>query len=460
MKKSLICASLIIFGLTSFSVAEEQVELLPEVKELITPKPLDANLLENNRFIALLGATYAKDDYYNVTKTAFAKDYAAIFEALPEADMLSSEEISQIALELKKLDYLQGLLQWEDSANFVRTNPLCFEYNDANCIEKTIQNQSNIQQLLKNNDALIQRYDDIFSHYPVAHTLFFPREGYIVMPLPAYNYLLNILKMQLANSVILISGGKADQGIEVLSLLQRRINQMVYLEQKSNLIDVMIAGAMQQIMDQYLDALLNSKYSEQLLHHPEFLALMILGQDYTKHIHQATLLALKHESGLAFVLFEPILAIGDLSIAELNDYYLKKSQMEALYQSNPYDSATQKLVNKLCHDVTNNLLVMDCRHPMWQSGYLERNDTQRNYHNMVYLKYLMMKNQIQEKDIAEFLKSQGDLAIDPITQKPFIWNPDERSISLSGVQYKHLPAPIRRTMNDDAEPKILQVKLP
>ena len=72
----------------------------------------------------------------------------------------------------------------------------------------------------------------------------------------------------------------------------------------------------------------------------------------------------------------------------------------------------------------------------------------------------MMKNQIQDKDIAEFLKSQSDLAIDPITQKPFVWNPDERSISLSSVQYKYLPAPIRRTMNDDAEPKILQVKLP
>src|SRR5699024_9097453 len=117
MKKSLICTALIIFGLTSFSIAEEKVELLPEVKELITPKPLNPELLENNRFIALLGATYAKEDYYNVTKIAFAKDYAAIFEALPEADMLSSEEISQIALELKKLDYSQGLLQWEDSQN-------------------------------------------------------------------------------------------------------------------------------------------------------------------------------------------------------------------------------------------------------------------------------------------------------------------------------------------------------
>ena len=459
MKKSLICAALIILGLTNFSVAEEKVELLPEVKALITPKPLNANLLENNRFIALLGATYAKDDYYNVTKTAFAKDYAAIYEALPEADMLSSEEINQIALELKKLDYSQGLLQWQDPQNFIRMNPLCLEYSDASCIDKVIKNQTNIQQLLKANDTLIQRYDDIFSHYPVAHTLFFPREGYMVMPLPAYNYLLNILKVQLANSVILISEGQVDQGIKELSLLQRRINQMVYLEQKNNLIDVMIAGAMQQIVDQYLDELLNSKYADQLLNHSEFLALMESGQYYTKQIHQATLLALKYESKLAFVLFEPLLAIGDLSVAELNDYYLKKSQLEALYQSNPYDSTTQKLVRELCKDVSNNLLVMDCQSPIWASGYLERNDTQKNYHNMVYLKYLIMKNQIEDKYIPEFLKSQGDLAIDPITQKPFVWNPEQRSILLSDIQYKHLPAPIRRTMNDD-DLKTLQVKLP
>lgn len=460
MKKSLICTTLIILGLTSFSVAEEKVELLPEVKALITPKPLDSKLLENNRFIALLGATYAKDDYYKVAKTAFAKDYASIYEALPEADMLSSEEINQIASELKKLDYSQGLLQWQDPQNFIRMNSLCFEYNDTSCIDKVIKNQSNIHQLLKDNDALIQRYDDVFSKYPIAHTLFFPREGYLVMPLPAYHNVLNILKVQLVNSVVLISDGKIDQGIEALSLLQRRINQMVYLEQKNNLIDVMIAGAMQQGLDQYLDALLNSKYSDQLLHHPEFLELMEAGQDYTKLIHPATLLALKNEAMLAFVLFEPILAIGDVSVAELNDYYVKKRQLETLYQANPYDPMTQKLVSELCKDVTNTLLVMDCQHPMWEAGYVERNDTQRNYHNMVYLKYLIMKNQIQDNDIAEFLKSQGDLAIDPISQKSFVWNPEDRSISLSGVQYKHLPVPIRRKVNDDGESKILQVKLP
>lgn len=460
MKKSLICAALIILGLTSFSIAEEQVELLPEVKALITPKPLDPKLLENNRFIALLGATYAKDDYYNVAKTAFAKDYAAIYEALPEADMLSSEEINQIASELNKLDYSQGLLQWQDPQNFIRMNPLCFEYNDASCINKVIKNQSNIQQLLKNNDELIQRYDDVFSKYPIAHTLFFPREGYLVMPFPAYHNVLNILKAQLANSVVLISEGKVNQGIETLSLLQRQINQMVYLAQKNNLIDVMIVGAMQQILDQYLDALLNSKYAAQLLNHSEFLALMEYGQDYTKQVHQATLLALKYESELTFILFEPLLAVGDLSIAELNDYYVKKQQLETLYQANPYDLTIQKLVSELCKDVTNHLLAMNCQKPIWASGYLERNDTQRNYHNMVYLKYLIMKNKVQDKDIAEFLKSQGDLAVDPITQKPFIWNSKERSISLSGVQYKHLPAPIRRTMNDDADLKTVQVKLP
>ena len=460
MKKSLICTALIILDLTSFSVAEEQVELLPEVKELITQKPLDPELLENNRFIALLGATYAGDDYYDVAKTAFAKDYASIYEALPEADMLSSEEINQIALELKKLDYSQGLLQWQDPKNFIRMNPLCFEYNDASCIDKVIKNQSNIQQLLKDNDELIQRYDDVFSKYPIAHTLFFPREGYLVMPFPAYHNVLNILKVQLANSVILISDGKIDQGIKTLFLLQRRINQMVYLEQKNNLIDVMIASAMQQTLDQYLDALLNSKYADQLLHHPEFLALMGSGQDYTKQIHEATLLALKHESELAFILFEPLLAVGDLSIEELNDYYVKKHQLETSYQANPYDLTRQNLVSELCKDVTNHLLVMNCQSPIWASGYLERNDTQRNYHNMVYLKYLIMKNQIQDKDITGFLKSQGDLAVNPITQKPFIWNSKERLISLSGVQYKHLPATIRRAMNDDIDLKTVQVKLP
>ena len=452
--------ALIILGLTSFSVAEEQVELLPEVKALITPKPLDPKLLENNRFIALLGATYAKDDYYNVAKIAFAKDYAAIYEALPKANMLSSEEINQIASELNKLDYSQGLLQWQDPKNFIRMNPLCFEYNDASCIDNVIKNQSNIQQLLKGNDALIQRYDDVFSKYPIVHTLFFPREASMMTPLPAYQNLLNILKAQLANSVVLISEGKLDQGIEVLSLLQRRINQMVYLEQKNNLIDVMIAGAMQQIVDQYLDALLNSKYADQLLHHPEFLALMESGQDYTKQIHQATLLALKHEAHLSFVWFEPVLAMGDLSVTELNDYYAKKSELDALYQINPYDPITKVMIGKLCNDVSNIVLVMNCQSPIWTSGYLERNDTQKNYHNMIYLKYLIMKNQVQDQDISEFLKSQGDLAANPITQKPFVWNPEERSISLSGVQYKHLPVPIRRKVNDDGESKILQVKLP
>lgn len=460
MKKSLICAALIILGLTSFLVAEDNAELLPEVKELITPKPLDPKLLENNRFIALLGATYAKDDYYNVTKTAFAKDYAAIYEALPEVNMLSSEEINQIALELNKLDYSQGLLQWQDPKNFIKINLLCFEYNNSHCIDQIIQNQSKIQQLLKDNETLIQRYDDVFRDYSVAYTLFFPREASIMTPLPAYQNLLSIMKAQLANSVVLISEGKVDQGIETLLLLQRRINQMVYLEQKNNLIDVMIAGAMQQILDQYLDALLNSQYAEQLLQHPEFSALMLAGQDYAKQIHPTTLIALKHESQLAFVWFKPVLASHDLSVVELNDYYVKKSELEALYQVNPYDPTTQKLVRELCKGVTNTLLMMDCRNSIWEVGYLERNDIQRDYHNMVYLKYLIMKHQVQDEDIPEFLKSQGDLAIDPISQQPFVWNSKERSISLSGVQYKHLPATIRRTMQNDAHLKTLQIVIP
>ena len=163
---------------------------------------------------------------------------------------------------------------------------------------------------------------------------------------------------------------------------------------------------------------------------------------------------------MTFILFEPLLAVGDLSIVELNDYYVKKQQLEALYQANPYDPTIQKLVSELCKDVTNHLLAMNCQKPIWASGYLERNDTQRNYHNMVYLKYLILRDNIQDQDISVFLKAQGEIAIDPITQKPFQWNATTRAIFIPLPEYRYLPAQIRSAVTKNPDIKNLQVMIP
>ena len=308
-----------------------------------------------------------------------------------------------------------------------------------------------------------------------------------------------------------------------------------------SLINMMVAVAMQQILDQYTDALLGSEYRKKLLLSSNIEQLFKLQQTYRDEIIQSIIevnkfeqlleiralfnkvdtleslfvffqgdpnMSLSVEEELSFIVKnfwklrknEDKFSIDFLSVLKrtikdyrgtidtkkfkYNDeysyatylaYFIKKyptgQELNRTYREFivPFWDQAQKNINyseleqmneEYCKTLINKLVkeficTMDNK-----LYYLVRGETQLNYHNMVYLKYLIIKDNIQDENIPEFLKSQGDIAIDPITKEPFVWNVEKRTISLPLTESKYLPSSIRLAVSNDPEIKYLQVTIP
>lgn len=461
MKKILYYMAIYFSGSSFVVSAEEPAILLPEVVELIAPKKLDLSTLDNNRYIALLGATYADNDYYNVTKQAFARDYNTIYNALPIDEMLPSESIEELAVELNYIYATKTMLRWVDQDEFLRNNLFCALYGDTKCIDKIIAARDRINELLVENEKIIERYHTIFNDYTIARNLLFPREASLSTPMPSYQNIINIFRVKLAYSTLLIADHKIEEGIADLTLLQEYVNLMAKPGQEIGLLDIMMVSAMQQGIDQYIDALLNSKYAPALLDNPNFDALMEKHIIYGGYIQQTTLQALLAETETSvYLLLEPILASKEVSVAEVNQYYTRMNAFDEIYQKAPYDKQTAVLAKALCEDVTNYVMKSSCESSPLHAGYAERNETQRNYHNMVHVKYLIMKNNIKDQQVPEFLSSKGNMVVDPMTKMEFNWNPELRTLSLPLPENRYLPMSIRRSLERDLPVENLQVVIP
>lgn len=93
--------------------------------------------------------------------------------------------------------------------------------------------------------------------------------------------------------------------------------------------------------------------------------------------------------------------------------------------------------------------------------YWLRANEQQNYHQLVYLKYLIIKDQISRKNIPTFLESMGNLAKNTITEK--LYHFDIKTGVLSTPlpkENKHLPINIKDARLDDPTIQYFKVTLP
>lgn len=218
MKKSLICAALIILGVAIVLLftykkekralpilisKEEVVKPLPTVETLIAPNELELELLENNRFIAILGLQHAGDDYYEVAKNAFIQNYENVYQQrLKVIESLKYKAINQ----MKFLPYAQteGLLKLIDDENLLTSNKFCLQYLDSDCIQKIIEQKDNIQKLRKDNKKLIARYYDVFDKYPQETLIVLP-SVFMNSQFQNYSLLPSIMELELAHIILLFN---------------------------------------------------------------------------------------------------------------------------------------------------------------------------------------------------------------------------------------------------------------
>lgn len=94
-------------------------------------------------------------------------------------------------------------------------------------------------------------------------------------------------------------------------------------------------------------------------------------------------------------------------------------------------------------------------------NYWVRLYEQQNYHQLVYLKYLIMSGKISEDNIPEFLDGMKDLARNTITKKQYNYDAETGKLSTPlPRQNKHLPAHIKISRLYDSSIQNFEVILP
>ena len=450
MKKSLVCTALIILGLTSFSIAEEKVELLPEVKTLITPKPLDSELLENSYAIGLLGFLYPTDDYYEVAKQTVKTNYEILMDKNSSKKLISMKD---------PLPEGQVMLAWSKNINQLHNDLLlCAEYMAPNCVQRTIENRAQLEQLLLDNQKLLQRYKDIVKNSDKHTDLFLlfddaDRYDFSMDTLSSHHNTLKAIRLILNEALLQFNDHQIEQAITSLQKVERSIYLLAPNDDAVGLIPQMLGVAYHSNLDLYLNAILDEGLLTNELYNSDVFALF---QPYPDQYRYSIVKSIEAEQkwGVNHFIRENN---GAVSNEALNQGYIFNQKLIESIRNNTFGDQKEQLA-KEC-EVLNTQYNEICNVFAFED-YQKRYDTQSNFHNMVYLKYLILKDNIQDQDISEFLKSQGNIAIDLITQAPFQWNPETRVISIPLPESKYLPSQIRMAVMNNPDIKYLQVTIP
>lgn len=94
-------------------------------------------------------------------------------------------------------------------------------------------------------------------------------------------------------------------------------------------------------------------------------------------------------------------------------------------------------------------------------SYTMRLYEQQNYHQLVYLKYLIMRDKVSATEIPEFLNSMGDLAKNTITKEFYHFNAETRVLSTPlPKEMKYIPYSVRATQQNNPSIQNLEVTIP
>ena len=463
MKKSLICTALIILSFTSFSIAEEKVELLPEVQVLIIPKPLDPKLLENSFSIGLFGIPYPKDDYYDVAKQIIKTNYDILTGDLSKKLMLIEDQI--LAGQL--------MLDWSQNINDLLYDDLsfCDWYLAKNCVIETIQARDKIEKLLLDNEQFLQRYQNIVKNSDKYTDLFLWMRTLLSSSRPsidfdtvdfaknlfAGNFKINkFVTLTLHKVILQLQDQQMDEAIANLQQIHKSLELLSSGNEIVDLTNQYLAIELRFDLDLYLNAILDYGFLNDRL---EQIDVMVLFQPYPDQ-HRYSIFysyAVGIESDIV------LNVVGVKNKQKVNNKGI--NQLYLFYQD--YMNAVQNhMIETQIDQFQKECIILNEKYGEicslgYIEDYLKRYDVQRNYHNLVYLKYIILKNNIKDKDIPNFLHSQGDLAIDSLTQEPFQWNAETRTIFMLLPEDKYLLPPRTQTVvTNNSEIKYLQVTIP
>lgn len=608
---------LITLSLISPIAYSQNNDLLPELQEFMELKPLDQTRFKGNAYIALMGLTYPKDNWQTVYEEILIHNDPIIQQRVKNGAILTnySQDPLQLALKIKDemdsgaeinqlamykpakdtlhLDNLttEKFLKFQQTPylneQFSRAQDyfLCQQYRNTNCINEMQKRKEYIQQVIKDNQVILERFRHIVSS--ADHYDFIIIDGQtfsgIGLALPTYQPYLNIYQLNLADAVIDFTENNAESGIHKL-LLARQWVDLYYTEKSQpTLIDAMIMVNASQFLDQTINALLDSGLLQNYLTDPQLIkTISPYPNTLSQKVFQNTLwdisygykstlypfitthntptnLNLSKEHDLIITTYlERYASKYDLppSLKNLSEILLQEatpnwSEAEELFTlmtlhddnvntritdsikniSTPQDKAnTEKLRQSyndsekaveqwyqnyfkrmnftekdaitylntkyssipfyndfyrafqiltqanddgvlLTDDKISELLsnkvdpkhwaeITDNKKPSWLYIYWARVMEPQNYHQLVYLKYLIFKNKISIDNIPVFLESQKDLAKNIITKESYSFDVETGILSTPlPIDNRLLPSNIRHAQNDDKTIQNFEVRI-
>lgn len=129
-------------------------------------------------------------------------------------------------------------------------------------------------------------------------------------------------------------------------------------------------------------------------------------------------------------------------IPYLNESYKLSLEYQKVLLNDDFEQKTLALI-EACHK-NPAFIAKTCDEYRAIIDYIHRYEEQVVYHNLVYLKYRIMKDKIKDKDIPAFLVSQSEYTKHPLRDEIVKWNPEKRTLSIPlAKELNYLPAGVR-----------------
>ncbi|ELV08979.1 Hypothetical protein F387_00867 [Wohlfahrtiimonas chitiniclastica SH04] len=250
----------------------------------------------SNRYTALLGAPLIASDYATKAHDAYWQDYDALEAAFLAEPFLSTDAMTKIASHYAALANEPAMV-WVKDEGVTQNGTLCWRTTNTDCLADVLAKSPRVLQNMADNAAIIARYDEVFANHPVETWVWYPKDAVMMTPFPQYPPLLNIAKLQLAAGTAGILTDNIDEGLQSFMGVQQRVSEMTNAEQTTGILAVMVALSMQDGLNQYLDALLQSEAMETLLASAHLQQLLTMHEALPSQLESALQRALHFEFG-------------------------------------------------------------------------------------------------------------------------------------------------------------------
>ncbi|WP_077928168.1 hypothetical protein [Wohlfahrtiimonas populi] len=462
--------------LPSVGFAEEQIQISPALAEMMKVEPLDPKRLENNFYVGQMGLYLPQENYLDLVKKHIQKQDIIGLQFLNEykINIFKQGDISPkfarieelIPKDMKKKSVVLKPLNGVVILDLKEYTP-CLQYLNANCIRQTLSISTEINQALQENQDLLKRFISLISNSMYNDTIFPNGMDIGSIELPSYQGMSKLYGLILSDAILNIAYSNNQAGIELLSIARKRIDLQYNENSMPLLIDVMITNQQAQFLDQTMNALLDSGLLTHEMHNPQIEKIF---RPYPKTIGSMLQQSILVELNAIFkVNFYPyIKAFISLPISQqtmqkgswllmLNNHAKIISELNSINeQGNIFDV---DLINSMIQK-DNASITLEYLSPS-MDDYIVRLYEQQNYHQLVYLKYLILRDDISIRDIPEFLNSMGDLAKNTITKERYHFNAETRVLSTPlPKEGKYIPHSVRQAQQDDPSIQNLEVTIP